>query len=230
MGFILIENELIFLNFSVFISSMVNVDWYNPHKQNFFGPSEIFKSIKESWEQKVWEPPKVNRIEPEKSRGEHIPHREHGADGKGSPQGHLIQWLHRPEVSTCFHATSGGQRALKVSNPIPCKEGSLNVIIRVDSNSWHTSTRHHRVICAKKHTCLFWWALTRPCPAQLRGMQGTSEITDLRFPPLPFLPFPQPPRYKLLDLHTFLNTVTRVWTRAKREERSWQKTFYFIFH
>lgn len=60
-GFIIIRLEYIskqvFKNFSVLNSNMVNINRYNPHKQNSLRPSIILKSRNRSSDQKVWEMP-----------------------------------------------------------------------------------------------------------------------------------------------------------------------------
>lgn len=49
-------NKLSILVIFIVISSTVNVDWYNPYKQKFFGFSIICKSVKGTLSQKVWQP------------------------------------------------------------------------------------------------------------------------------------------------------------------------------
>lgn len=44
-----------FKHFLVLIFNIININRYNPHKQNVFGSSIILKNIKGSWHQRVWE-------------------------------------------------------------------------------------------------------------------------------------------------------------------------------
>lgn len=37
------------------ISNAVNIDWYMPNEQKLFGVPLVFKSVKGSWDERVWE-------------------------------------------------------------------------------------------------------------------------------------------------------------------------------